>query len=100
MHPFARGNPSSLERTVKLEEGKPHKLGVTVAAHDQGDWELRVKVNGQEVKKSTIGHDGERWKTITVDLSAHAGEEVALRLEGAANGWSYEFGYWGELTLE
>jgi hypothetical protein len=100
MHPFARDKPCSLERTVKLEAGKPHKLSVTVASHDQGDWELRVKVNGQEVKKSTVGHDGERWKTITVDLSEHAGKEVALTIEGAANGWSNEFGYWGEVKVE
>jgi putative heme-binding domain-containing protein len=100
MHPFAKDKPCSLERTVKLEAGKPHKLSITVAAHDQGDWELRVKVNGQEVKRSMVGHDGERWKTITVDLSEYAGKEVALRVEGAANGWSYEFGYWGEVKVE
>ena len=100
MHPFAKDKPCSLERTVKLEAGKPHKLSVTVAAHDQGDWELRVKVNGQEVKKSTVGHDGERWKTVAVDLSEHAGKEVTLRIEGAATGWSWEFGYWGEVKVE
>jgi putative heme-binding domain-containing protein len=100
MHPFTKDKPCSLERTMKLAPGKPHKLSVTVAAHDQGDWELRVKVNAQEVKKSTVGHDGERWKTITVDLSEYAGKEVALRVEGAANGWSNEFGYWGEVKVE
>jgi putative heme-binding domain-containing protein len=100
MHPFTKDKPCSLERTVKLEAGKPHKLSVTVAAHDQGDWELRVKINGQEVKKSTVGHDGERWKTVTVDLSEYAGKEVALRVEGAANGWSNEFGYWGQVKVE
>jgi putative heme-binding domain-containing protein len=100
MHPFTKDKSTSLERTMKLEAGKPHKLTVTVAAHDQGDWELRVKVNGQEVKKTPIGHDGERWKTVTVDLSEHAGKEVRLVVEGAANGWSYEFGYWGEVKVE
>lgn len=100
MHPFARDKACSLERTVKLEAGKPHKLSVTVAAHDQGDWELRVLVNGKLVKKETIGHDGDRWKTVALDLNEYAGKEATVRVEGAANGWSYEFGYWGELKLE
>ena len=71
-----------------------------VAAHDQGDWELRVKVNGKEVKKQAIDHDGERWKTVTADLSDYAGQEVTIQLEGAATGWAWEFGYWAEVRLE
>jgi len=100
MHPFTKDKPSALERTVKLEAGKPHKLTVTVAAHDQGDWELRVLINGKDIKKEAITHDGERWKTITTDLSEHAGQEVKLRIEGAASGWSNEFSYWGAVKVE
>lgn len=100
MHPFTKDKPTVLERTLKLEAGKPHKLTAIVAAHDQGDWELRVKVNGKEVKKQAIDHDGERWKTVTVDLSEYAGQEVKIQLEGAATGWAWEFGYWAEVRLE
>ena len=100
MHPFTKDKASALERTVKLDAGKPHKLTVTVAAHDQGDWELRVLVNGRVIKKDAITHDGERWKTITADLSEHAGQEVKVRIEGAATGWSNEFSYWGAVKVE
>jgi hypothetical protein len=100
MHPFDKNKPTVLEHTVKLEADKPHKLTAIVAAHDQGDWELRVKVNGKEVKKQVIDHDGERWKTVTADLSGYAGKEVTLQLEGAATGWAWEFGYWGEVRVE
>ncbi|MFZ4766841.1 MAG: c-type cytochrome, partial [Roseimicrobium sp.] len=100
MHPFAKDKPCSLERTVMLAADKPHTLSVTVAAHDQGDWELRVLVNGKLEKSAPIDHDGQRWKTVTVDLSEFAGKEVALRLEGAATGWAWEFGYWGEVKVE
>lgn len=100
MHPFDKDKPCALERTMKLDAGKPQKLAVTVAAHDQGDWELRVLVNDKEIKKQSIGHDGERWKTVTVDLAPFAGQEVNLRLEGAATGWSWEFVYWGEVRVE
>lgn len=100
MHPFTKDKPSVLERTMKLDAGKPHQLTAVVAAHDQGDWELRVKVNGKEVKKQVINHDGERWKTVTADLSEYAGKEVTLELEGAATGWAWEFGYWAEVRVE
>jgi len=100
MHPFAKDKPCALERKVTLEAGKPHQLSFYVAAHDQGDWELRVKVNDEVVKKQAIDHDGERWKHIEVDLSKWTGKEVTLRLEGAATGWSWEFGYWSDVKLE
>jgi hypothetical protein len=100
MHPFTKDKPCALERKVTLEAGKPHKLSFYVAAHDQGDWELRVKVNDEVVKKQAIDHDGERWKHIEVDLGKWAGKEVTLRLEGAATGWSWEFGYWSDVKLD
>jgi putative membrane-bound dehydrogenase-like protein len=100
MHPFAKDKPTSLERKVKIGADKLNKLDFYVASHDQGDWELRVLVNGEVVKKETIGHDGERWKHEQMDLSKWAGKEVTLKIEGAVNGWSYEFGYWSDVKLE
>ncbi|WP_009965129.1 PVC-type heme-binding CxxCH protein [Verrucomicrobium spinosum] len=100
MHPFAENKPATLERKVKLAPGKPHKLTVVVASHDQGDWELRIKVGDKVIKKQVIGHDGDRWKTVAADLSEFAGQEVDVKLEGAATGWAWEFGYWGGITLE
>ncbi|MEZ0387822.1 MAG: PVC-type heme-binding CxxCH protein [Verrucomicrobium sp.] len=100
MHPFSEGKPAALENKVKLAPGKPHQITVVVAAHDQGDWELRIKVGDQVIKKQVIGHEGERWKTVTADLSSFAGQEVTLRLEGAATGWAWEFGYWSSIKLE
>jgi hypothetical protein len=100
MHPFSKEKPTSLERRVKIGKDKLNKLSVHVAAHDQGDWELRVKVDGEVVKTEAITHDGERWKHVQVDLSKWAGKEVTLRLEGAATGWSWEFGYWSDVKLE
>jgi len=100
MHPFTKERPCSLERKVKVGKDRMNRLSFFVAAHDQGDFELRVKVDGEMVKRETISHDGERWKRIEVDLAKYAGREVTIRLEGAANGWSYEFGYWSDLRLD
>ena len=100
LHPFTKDKPCTLERKVKIEKDKLNKLTFYIAAHDQGDFELRVSVDGELVKKETIGHEGERWHKEQIDLSKFAGKEVTLRLEGAANGWSYEFSYWSDVTLE
>ncbi len=79
--------------------GKNSKLSLYAAAHDQGDWELRVKVNDEVVKKQAIDHDGERWKHIEVDLSKWAGKEVTLRLEGATVNPGWEFVYWSDVKV-
>jgi putative heme-binding domain-containing protein len=100
MHPFAKDKPCALERKVTIGKNKMNQLSFYVASHDQGDWELRVRVNDEVVKKQSIGHDGERWKHIEVHLSKWAGKEVKLRLEGAATGWSWEFGYWSDVSLK
>jgi len=100
MHPFPdKKTPASLERKFKVEPGKT-KLKAHVAADDRGDWTFKAVVNGQVVKEVTVDHDKPRWKDIEVDLSGFAGQEVTVRLEGHANGWAMEFGYWGGVTLE
>ncbi len=100
MHPFPdKKTPASFERKMKVETGKT-KLKLTVAADDRGDWLLKAVVNGQEVKKVVIDHEKPRWKDIEVDLSKWKGQEATVRLEVHANGWAYEFAYWGGITLE
>jgi hypothetical protein len=46
-----------------------------------------------------VNHAGARWKPVTVDLTDFAGTTARVRLENAANGWAWEFGYWSDLTL-
>jgi putative heme-binding domain-containing protein len=100
MHPFPdKKTPASFERKLKVEPGKT-KLTATVAADDRGDWTLKAVVNGAVVKEITVDHEKPRWKTVEVDLSKFAGQEVTLRLEAHANGWSMEFAYWAGIVLE
>ena len=98
-HPFAKDKPSTLERTINVPNDKRTSLSVNVAAHEQGDWELRVYANDQLIKKQIVDKKGERWKTVTVDLTPFAGKKVVLKLENAANDWSWEFGYWSDIKL-
>lgn len=98
LHPFPdKKTPASFEQKMKIEKTK---LRLKVAADDRGDWLLKVSVNGQVVKEAVVDHEKPRWKDITIDLAKWKGQEVTIRLEVHANGWSYEFAYWGGITLE
>lgn len=99
-HPFDRDRGAMLERIVELPEAGALWLVTRVAAHEKGDWELRVYVNDEMVKRQLIDKEGPRWKEVKVNLRPYAGEKVVLRLENAANDWNYEFGYWGEVGIE
>jgi putative membrane-bound dehydrogenase-like protein len=98
-HPFDEGKPATISRVIDVPAGRKTTVTLNVAAHDQGDWELRVFADNQLLKKQIIDKTGERWKTVTVDLSPFAGKKIALRLENAANNWDWEFGYWQDVRL-
>ena len=98
-HPYDRERPAGLERVVDVPAGEP-RLRFSVAAHELGDWQLRVRVDGREVHRQTVGHDGARWRAVEVDLREFSGRRVTLRLENAANDWAWEFGYWAGIRLE
>ena len=98
-HPFSETKPASMKRRVRLAEGNP-QLRVAVAAHESGDWELRVRVDGTVVHRETVTHEGDRWRAVRVDLSRFAGRDVDVHLENAANNWEWEFGYWADLSIE
>lgn len=99
-HPVDERTPAALVRSLTLPASGRAKLKFSVAAHEQGDWELRVKVEGEVIHRQTVSHEGERWKAVQIDLSQFANRRIVLRLENAANNWSYEFGYWADLRLE
>jgi hypothetical protein len=96
-HPVSREQPAALERT--LDVPRDAKLRFAVAAHDQGDWQLRIVVNGKLFLEQVIQKSGARWKKFDLSLNRWAGQRVTIRLENAANGWSWEFGYWADIEV-
>ncbi|HEX7859534.1 MAG TPA: PVC-type heme-binding CxxCH protein [Verrucomicrobiae bacterium] len=98
-HPFAKDKASAIERAVEVPAGKKTILTFNVASHDSGDWELRILANNEVIKKQIIDKKGDRWKTVSIDLTPYAGKKINLRLENAANDWNYEYAYWSELKL-
>ena len=99
-HPFDLKKPSALVRRIAVPTGRAMSLKFAVTAHDKGDWQLRVRVEGSVVHEEKVGPGAEHWQEVAVDLGKFAGKEVTVRLENAANDWSYEFGYWSNLRLE
>jgi hypothetical protein len=75
-------------------------LRFKVAAHEQGDWHLRVLADGALLHEQAVTRDGGRWQDVKLDVTPLAGRMVVLRLENAASGWNWEFGYWAALRIE
>jgi putative membrane-bound dehydrogenase-like protein len=98
-HPISREKPAALEANFKVPAGQRTLLEFYVAADDLGDWELRVLADGKRIHRERVNKTAPRWKKVSLDLTPFAGRTVALRLENATNNWSWEFGYWADLTL-
>ncbi|MFM8471625.1 MAG: PVC-type heme-binding CxxCH protein [Limisphaerales bacterium] len=100
-HPFSREKPAALECELTVPAGQKTALKFSVASHEKGDWELRVLADGKPLHKQLIARQGsEVWLPVTVDLTPLAGQKVLLRLENAANGWSWEFAYWSAIEVK
>lgn len=98
-HPLTREKPASLERSVEIPARKKSTLTFWVAPHQKGDWQLRVLADGKLLHKQDVTPANCGWKPVTVDLSPLAGKTVLLRLENAATGWAWEFGYWSDIEV-
>jgi hypothetical protein len=91
-----------LSRTIDVPAAKSSTVLHLVVGHDpQGDFDLVVKVDGKEAKRTAVSKDTttNHWLTLDVDLSSYAGKTVKVELLNQASGWSYEAAYWAEATL-
>ncbi len=99
MHPFTQERPAALERTVTIPGEGKSILRFAVASHENGNWRLRVTVDGDGILDQLVTRQDQPWREIALDLTRFAGKEVRLRLENHANDWSWEFSYWQNLRL-
>jgi hypothetical protein len=105
-HPLDKETPCVLTKEIDLPKGKKNILKLLVSYHNNGDWDLIIRVNGSEQKKITVGEktagigkDG--WLEVTFDLTPFAGNNnLKIDLENKANGWAWEAGYWKEIRIE
>ncbi|MEW6301988.1 MAG: PVC-type heme-binding CxxCH protein [Verrucomicrobiota bacterium] len=99
IHPYDQKKGAALEREIQVPAQGRAELSFAVAAHEQGDWELRVVIDGQVAKRQTVSGKGERWQPVKVDLAPCAGKKIHVRLENCANNWAWEFSYWTDLQV-
>lgn len=95
-HPVSRSEPCKLTATTTLPAASKVKLRLSVASHEQGDWQLTVHVNGEIRHQSIVKRtkSGVEWKDLTVDLTDLSGQPVTIDLFNKANDWSNEFAFW------
>lgn len=100
-HPVSRTEPCRLTTTTTLPIAAKVQLRLSVAAHNQGDWQLAVIVNGKSRHQSIIKRNGNKveWRNVVVDLSDLAGQSVSIELQNKANDWANEFGYWNAAEI-
>ncbi len=100
-HPISREAPCVLTRSVEVPaEGSTYLL-LEVAHHEQGDWRLIVRADGESLYSGMISKETtvDGWAKVRIDLTPLAGKTVKLELLNQANDWFYEFGYWGRVEM-
>ena len=99
-HPKTRGVACVLVKEIDVPKDKKTTLNLMVSHHDQGDWELIVKVDGKDVFTKTIGKNtvaANGWLEIPVDLTQYAGKKVKVELLNQPSDWAFEAGYWSKI---
>jgi hypothetical protein len=87
--------PVSVRRNVKTV------LRIAAGRHPEGDWQLIVRVAGQELYRSMVdantAKDG--WLDHDVDLSRFGDQNVVVEVLNEATGWHFEHGFWNRLEI-
>ena len=102
-HPLDENTGCVLSKKIKVPAGKKTRLRLVVGHDPQGDFDLIVRANGQEllrkpVSKATATSDP--WLVQEVDLSAFAGKQAPkIELINQPSGWSFEAAYWAEIAV-
>jgi dienelactone hydrolase len=94
--------PCRLQSTQTLPQAGPVALHLVVGRHPDGDWKLTVRINEQEVLSTPINKDTapDQWKTIDVDLSKYAGQEVRMQLcQSGISNFQNGQAYWETIKI-
>ena len=88
--------------TLVLEVGHDFNRHEVVIPEPVGDWDLIVRVNGDQLVHKLIGKDicdKDGWTTVNVDLTPYAGKSVHIHMEQRATGWGWETGAWSKIAV-
>lgn len=92
IHPVSQTEPAIIESTIDVPKKADPKLLLEVGSHEQGNYLLKVIVNGKPLLQQDVDTKGQ-WTMLTADLAPYAGQKVTLRIENHATGWAYEAAY-------
>lgn len=95
-HPLSRDQACVLTCEYSVPRDTPGALQFAVNNDPRGDWMLIVRINDQQVLHQDIS--GSKWQDFQFDLEEYRGRTIRLELENRASGWSFEAGYWSNLS--
>lgn len=101
-HPLDRETPCVLSSKIDIPKGKKSNIKILISHHNEGDWDLIIRVNGSPQRDVTVSADtvdSNGWLEVNFDLTPFAGNSVTIDLENKANGWASEAGYWGAIEI-
>jgi len=101
-HPLDKDTACVLAKTIGVPAGKKTLLRLVVGHDPQGDFDLIVRANGQQLIRKPVSKDtctDGHWLMESVDLSSLAGQQVKLELVNQPTGWSYEAAYWAQISV-
>ena len=101
-HPLDRNTACVLSKKLSIPAEKKTRLNLTVGHHPDGDWDLIVKGDGNELLRKTVGKETapNGWMDVTVDLTPLAGKIIYVELLNQPTGWAWEAGYWANIAIE
>jgi hypothetical protein len=102
-HPLDENTGCVLSKKVKLPTDKKTTLRLVVGHDPQGDFDLIVRGNGQELLRKSVSKanaTSDPWLVQEVDLARFAGKKaVKIDLINQPSGWSFEAAYWAEIAV-
>ena len=98
LHPVSESTPAAMTASFHVPAGGRPELRIDTASDRKGDYVLKVFINNEPKIEKFIDTKGE-WTTVTFDLMPYTNKDIDIRIENAANGWSYEAGYFGAVTV-
>lgn len=96
MHPLDGQRPAIQMGEFDLTGAKRLRIRVSGNCHNSGDFELRLKVDGQARGAERVDCG---WRDVTFDLAGYRGKHT-LALEVHATGWFYEYAFFDCIVLE
>ncbi len=99
--PPASDKPAILRTLLHVERGKRTFLEADVSQQEQGDWQFLVLVNGTQIADHVINQDSapDGWALLSVDLSAHAGQDILLEVRHHPHNRKPAPAFWQRLKI-